>query len=63
MSRRSLEKRLVYPQPHSIKCPHPFFLLNPALEYHLIMKEHRRLKYRAKYQRSKRSRRNYNHKK
>ncbi len=45
----SLDHKLRYPQPYSIK----IYAENVALERHLILKEHGRLKYMAKYLRSK----------
>jgi len=50
-----LEKKVKYPQPYSIKIKAE----NEVLRDHLILKEHGRLKYAAKYQKSKQSKRNY----
>ena len=39
-----LEKKIKYQQPHNIK----IYTGNPALDYHLINKEHIRQKYESK---------------
>ena len=49
----SLTKKIKYKQPHSIHIEES----NVALRERLIEKEHGRLKYQAKYQKSKYSRR------
>lgn len=52
----TLEKKVKYPQPYSIRIQAE----NDVLRDHLILKEHGRLKYAAKYQKSKQSKRLYN---
>ena len=57
----NLEKRVNkpnYPQPHNIKPPRAFYD-NPALEHHYRHKEHHRLKYNARWLKSKQSKRGY----
>ena len=53
-----LEKRVRYPQPYSIKTPQ-YLCDNPALEHHYKQKEHHRLKYNARWNKSKQSKRSY----
>ena len=52
---KKLIERLNYPQPHNIR----IYAGNVALERHLILKEHGRLKYEAKHKKSKQSKRYY----
>ena len=51
----SLDHKVRYPQPYNIRIRAE----NVALERHLILKEHGRLKYEAKYKKSKQSKRYY----
>ena len=50
---KGIEKHVRYPQPHNIQ----IYAENAALERHLILKEHGRLKYEAKHKKSKQSKR------
>jgi len=47
-------EKITYRQPHSIN---EFKVENPALEYHLKLKQHHREKYQNKYQESKSTKR------
>ena len=48
-------EKITYPQPHNIK----IYFVNEALAEHLRYKIHHRLKYQAKYSRSKFTKRQY----
>jgi len=52
---RKNKSKINYPQPHNIKVD----ISNCALREHTILYIHRRLKYQAKYQKSKASKRLY----
>ena len=55
MASENYQQKPNYPQPHNLKFN---YIFNPAFEYNLRLKVHGRLKYEAKYRKSKQSKRN-----